>query len=39
MAKKGSKFNKYTYEFKVIIVENYLSGESGGIDIITKNII
>ena len=36
MAKKGSKFNKYTYEFKVMVVEDYLSGESGGIDTITK---
>ena len=36
MAKKGSKFNKYTYEFKVMVVEDYLSGKSGGIDTITK---
>jgi len=30
MAKKGSKFTKYSYEFKTIVVEDYLSGKSGG---------
>jgi len=36
MAKKGSKFNKYSYEFKIMVVEDYLSGNSGGIRNITK---
>ena len=30
MAKKGQKFNKYTEEFKIKIVLEYLSGENGG---------
>jgi len=30
MAKKGSKFNHYTPEFKTKVVETYLSGEFGG---------
>lgn len=30
MAKKGSKFSKYSYEFKLEVVEDYLSGRSGG---------
>ena len=30
MAKKGTKFNKYTPEFKKEAVERYLSGELGG---------
>lgn len=29
MAKKGSKFNNYSAEFKLRIVEEYLSGEGG----------
>ena len=36
MANKGSKFNTYSYEFKVQAVEDYLSGKSGGIRQITK---
>lgn len=36
MAKKGSKFNTYRYEFKVQVVEDYLSGKSGGLNLITK---
>ena len=31
MAKKGSKFNKYSYEFKMIVIEDYLSGKSGSL--------
>ena len=30
MAKKGQKYNKYSYEFKIEAVEKYLSGELGG---------
>lgn len=30
MAKQGSKFNKYSYEFKLTAVEDYLSGNYGG---------
>ena len=30
MAKKGQKFNTYTEEFKIKIVEEYEKGESGG---------
>lgn len=34
MAKKGSKFNKYGYEFKIVLIEDYLSGYFGGYDAI-----
>ncbi len=30
MAKKGTRFNHYTPEFKIEAVERYLSGELGG---------
>ena len=30
MASKGQKFNKYTEEFKMKIVEEYEKGENGG---------
>lgn len=30
MAKKGSKFKKYSAEFKIKVVEDYLSGRGGG---------
>lgn len=30
MAQKGSRFQRYSYEFKVKVVEDYLSGNSGG---------
>ena len=30
MATKGQKFNKYSDEFKNKIIQEYLSGESGG---------
>ena len=30
MAKKGQKYNNYSYEFKKEAVEKYLSGELGG---------
>lgn len=36
MAKKGSKFNKYSYEFKIALIEEYLSGHFGGYDAISK---
>jgi len=36
MAKKGSKFNKYSAEFKIKLVKEYLSCKSGGVDAITK---
>ena len=36
MAKKGSIFNKYSYEFKLMVVEDYFSGYSGGINKVTK---
>jgi transposase len=29
MAKKGSKFNKYTDEFKLMVVQEYLTGTIG----------
>jgi hypothetical protein len=29
MAKKGSKFNKYKDDFKLMVVEEYLSGKIG----------
>lgn len=29
MAKKGAKFNKYADEFKLMVVEEYLSGKIG----------
>ena len=32
MAKKGTKFNYYSPEFKKKAVEKYLSGESGGLE-------
>lgn len=31
MANKGSKFNKYTAEFKVMVVKAYKSGNHGGL--------
>ena len=36
MAKKGQKFRTYLPEFKIQVVEEYLSGKSGGVDAITK---
>ena len=36
MAKKGSKFTKYPPEFKLQVVEDYLSGKSGGMPSIVK---
>ena len=36
MAKKGSKFTKYSSEFKLQIVKDYLSGKSGGMPSIVK---
>ncbi|ESR08708.1 transposase [Streptococcus iniae] len=36
MAKKGSHFQRYSYEFKVKVVEDYLSGNSGGTPAIVK---
>ena len=36
MAKKGQKFKKYPAEFKIMVVEEYLKCESGGVDAITK---
>ena len=36
MAKKGQKFRTYIPEFKIQVVEEYLSGKSGGVDAITK---
>ena len=36
MAKKGSKFTKYPPEFKIQVVEDYLSGKSGGMTSIVK---
>ena len=30
MAKKGQKFNKYSTEYKIKIVQEYLSGQNGG---------
>lgn len=36
MAKKGSSFNKYTFEFKIMVVEDYLSGNSGGLIPVAK---
>ena len=36
MAKKGSKFTNYSPEFKIQVVEDYLSGKSGGMPSIVK---
>lgn len=36
MAKIGSKFNKYSYEFKVQVVKDYLSRNSGGLEAIAQ---
>lgn len=36
MAKKGSKFNKYTKEFKLEVVQAYLSNEYGGFEQVAK---
>ena len=36
MAKKGQKFKNYPAEFKIEVVEAYLSGKYGGVDPITK---
>ncbi|VTS20840.1 transposase [Streptococcus porcinus] len=36
MAKKGSRFQRYSYEFKRQVVEDYLSGQSGGMPAIVK---
>lgn len=36
MAKKGSHFTKYSPEFKLQVVEAYLSGHSGGLNIIAQ---
>lgn len=36
MAKKGSKFKKYSLEFKLQVVQDYLSNKYGGVDAITK---
>ena len=38
MAKKGQKFNKYSYEFKKEAVEKYLGGELGGCEIASKTL-
>jgi len=37
MAKKGSKFNKYSYEFKIQVVEDYMSGKKGSMVSVAKN--
>lgn len=37
MAKKGTKFNKYTPEFKVEVAEAYLSGKYGGSNMVAKH--
>ena len=36
MAKKGSKFNKHSSEFKIMVVEDYLSGKNGGYKTLIK---
>jgi transposase len=36
MAKKGSIFKKYSPEFKLRVVEAYLSGKYGGLEGVTK---
>ena len=36
MAKKGSTFTNYPPEFKLKVVEDYLSGQSGGLPSIVK---
>lgn len=38
MAIKGSKFNKYSDEFKLMVVEEYLTGTIG-YERLAKNII
>ena len=38
MAKKGTKFNRYTPEFKREAVEKYLSGELGGMTSATRKL-
>ena len=37
MAEKEQRFNKYMTEFKLKIVNEYLSGESGGSISLSKN--
>jgi len=37
MAKKGSIFTKYSPEFKVSVVEAYLSGKFGGMGAVSKH--
>lgn len=36
MAIKGSKFRNYSPEFKIQVVEDYLSGKSGGIKSVSE---
>lgn len=36
MAKKGRRFTRYSPEFKLQVVEDYLSGQSGGMSSIVK---
>lgn len=36
MSKKGSVFKKYNPEFKLRVVEAYLSGKYGGLEGVTK---
>ena len=38
MAKKGTKFNHYSPEFKKETVEKYLSGKLGGIVIAARKL-
>lgn len=36
MAKKGSQFTTYHPDFKLQVVEDYLSGKSGGLTLIAR---
>lgn len=36
MAKKGSQFTTYHPDFKLQVVEDYLSGKSGGLNLIAR---
>ena len=38
MGKTGRKYNKYSYEFKKKAVEQYLSGELGGMTFATRKL-
>lgn len=38
MAKKGTKFNSYDYDLKYKVVQDYLSGKSGGMKAVARKL-